>query len=93
MSAMGWGLEGWLRRGEWGKRGGAYPSNDFDVGGARAVTRRYGVDDAVYVALHHAHKVEVVLALGHVAEVFDKVHDVGSVVHGILPCVSLDVDL
>ena len=62
----------------------AHPPNDLDVRGAGAVARRHGVDHAVYVALHHAHEVEVVLALRHVAQVLDEVHDVGPVVHGIL---------
>ena len=56
-------------------------AHDFYVGGAGAVFRGDGVDDAQDVALHHADVVGVVFAGGEVAEVLDEVHDVCAVVH------------
>lgn len=70
---MGWGYE--MR---------AYPSDDLNIGRSRAVTRRYGIYDCQDVLLHHPHIVRVVLALGHVAEVLNEVHDVCPVVHRVL---------
>ena len=68
---------------------GPHPPHDLYVRGSRSVARRDGVHDAQDVPLHHAHEVEVVFALGHVAEVLDEVHDVRAVVHGVLTARSL----
>ena len=63
---------------------GTNPPHNFHVCSAGAVAWSDGVDYAQDVPLHHADEVEVVFALGHVAEVLDEVHDVCAVVHGVL---------
>ena len=68
----------------WGRGWVCYSSDHFDVCGTGAVVWNHGVYDSEDVPLHHADKVEVVLLLGRVAEVLDEVHDVCSVVHGVL---------
>ena len=61
-----------------------HPSHDLDVRGPGSITRCDGVDNAKDISLHHAHEVEVVFSLGHVAEVLDEVHYICTVVHRIL---------
>ena len=60
---------------------GTHSPDDLDVRGAGSIARCDGVHDAQDIPLHHADEIEVVFALGHVAEVLDEVHDVGAVVH------------
>ena len=77
---------------DWGE-GRTHPSHDLDIRGPGSITGCDGVHDAEYVPLHHAHEVEVVFTLGHVAEVLDEVHYIRAVVHVILdsrPFSSLD---
>lgn len=66
-----------------------YPADDLHVRGPGSVARCHGVDDSEDVSLHHTHEVEVGFPLGHVAEVFDEVHDVRAVVHGVLSNMSV----
>ena len=83
-----------LRIGEGDKgQGRTYSAHYFHICGTGAIARRDSVDDPEDVALHHAHKFNVVFALGCVAEVFDEVHYVCAVVHGVLLSVSASVAL
>jgi hypothetical protein len=60
-----------------------HAAHDFDIGGAGPITRRNGVNDPEDIALHHADVVWLVVALGHVTQVLDEVHNVGTGVHGV----------
>ena len=72
-------LDFWL-----GEVGETHPPHHLDIRSPGPITRRDGVDDAQDIPLHHADEVEVVLALGHVAEVLDEVHYISTIIHGIL---------
>lgn len=78
------GFGDWRKGGETGGNRRTHPPHDFHVCGPGSIAGCDGIHDTQDISLHHAHKVEVVFALGHVAEVLDEVHDVCSIVHGIL---------
>ena len=67
------------------------PPHHLHIRGAGPITRCNGIHDTQYVPLHHAHEIQVVFALRHVAEMLDEVHDVRTVVHGILAAHPLDL--
>lgn len=62
-------------------RGVPYPSDDFNIGGTRSVVGGDGIDNSYDVSLYHADVVDMAIFLGHLEEVLNKVHDVGSGVH------------
>lgn len=72
-----------------GDRNGAdYLPHNLDVSSARSIGWRNSFNHTYNVPLHHADVIIVVLASGHVAEVLDKVHDIGAVVHGVVTLLS-----
>lgn len=61
-----------------------HPPHNLHIRRPGPIAGRNSVHDTQYVPLHHADEIEVVFALGHVAKVFDEVHYVGAIIHGIL---------
>ena len=61
-----------------------YPSNDLDVRSSRAVARSYRINDSENILLHHADEILMVLSLRHVTKMLDEIHDICTIIHGIL---------
>lgn len=70
--------------------GGEHPSHNFYVCGAGAIAGCNCVYDSEDVALHHADEVEVVFTLGYFAKVLDEIHNVCTVVHGVLESLAYE---
>ena len=67
------------------------PPHNLHIRSPRPITRCNGIHNTQYVSLHHAHEIQVIFALRHVAEMLDEVHYVRTVVHRILAAHPLDL--
>ena len=61
-----------------------HPPHNLHIRRPRPITRCNSIHNPQYIPLHHAHEIQVVFALSHVAEVLDEVHYICAVVHRIL---------
>jgi len=61
-----------------------YLSHNFHIRGTSPIARSHGINNPQNIPLHHSHKLEMVFAPRHVAQLLDEEHDVGAIVHVVL---------